>query len=117
MARIIFIVAALVLVAHGLVHLIGTVVHMRLGNVQGFVYKTTLIGGRWDLGERGIWLFAALWIVPAVGFVLVALALFLGWSWWQPLLIGVALFSLASAWRRRARRSPLASTPQPRMGC
>ena len=37
MARIILIVAALVLMAHGLVHLIGTVVYMRLGNVQGFV--------------------------------------------------------------------------------
>ena len=33
--------AAFVLVAHGLVHVLGTAVYLRLGEVTGFAYKTT----------------------------------------------------------------------------
>lgn len=39
-------------------------------------------------------MFGVLWIVPAVGFILAAVAMVSGWSWWQPLLIGVTLFLL-----------------------
>ena len=67
---------------------------MQLGAVEGFSYKTTLLGGRWDVGEGGIRFFGALWIVPAVGFVLAALAFVFGWGWWLPLLSSITLFSL-----------------------
>lgn len=33
-------------------------------------------------------------MVPAIGFVVAAVALPAGWSWWQPVLVGVTLFSL-----------------------
>jgi hypothetical protein len=46
--------AAAVLVLHGLIHLMGTAVYMRLADVQGLSYKTTLLGGRLDLGENGM---------------------------------------------------------------
>jgi len=94
MPKIIIIVAALVLILHGLIHLIGPTVYMKLGQVEEIAYKTTLLGGRWEVGERGIWMFGALWTVPAVGFILAAVALLAGWSWWQPVLIGVTLVSL-----------------------
>ena len=94
MSKIIIIVAALALILHGLIHLIGPTVYMKLGQVEEIAYKTTLLGGRWEVGERGIWMFGALWIVPAVGFILAAVAILAGWGWWQPLLIGVTLFSL-----------------------
>ena len=84
--RALTIIAAIVLILHGLIHLMGT--------VKGLSYKTTLLGGRWDLGEGGITVFGALWAVAAVGFVVAALALLTGWSWWKPVLIGVTLFSL-----------------------
>ena len=35
-------IAALVLIAHGLIHLMGTIVYMKLGEIQGFKYKTIL---------------------------------------------------------------------------
>jgi len=95
MSRVLIIIGSIVLILHGLIHLLGPVVYMQLGAVEGFLYKTTLLGGAWDVGERGIWIFGALWIVPAVGFILAAVALLAGWSWWQPLLLGVTLFSLA----------------------
>lgn len=88
------IIAVLVLALHGLIHLMGTTVYMKLGEIQGFTYKTTLLSGYWDLGTNGIRLFGALWIFPGVGFIMVAIALLMGWGWWQSALIPVALFSL-----------------------
>jgi hypothetical protein len=88
------IIAALVLIAHGFIHLIGTIVYMKLGEIQGFNYKTTLLGGRWDLGVNGIRSFGALWIFPAVGFIVIGIALLMNLSWWRSMLLPVTLFSL-----------------------
>lgn len=89
------VIAAIILILHGLVHLMGTVTYMKLGVVEGLTYKTTLLGGHWDLGEGGIRIYGALWAVAVVGFVLAATALLFGWFWWKPVLAGVAAFSLA----------------------
>ena len=88
------ILAAVVLVAHGLIHLMGTMVYLRLGEITGFAYKTTLLGGRWDLGAAGIGVFGALWAVAGVGFIVAAIGLLTGSSWWQPVLIAVTICSL-----------------------
>jgi len=92
--KVITIIAVIVLVLHGLIHLMGTVVYTKLGTVKGLSYKTTLLDGRWDLGERGMAVFGALWAVAAVGFIVAAVALLLSWTWWKPVLVGVTLFSL-----------------------
>jgi len=89
------IIASIVLILHGFIHLMGTTVYMKLGTIEALPYKTTLLGGRWELGEGGMWAFGALWAVAAIGFVAAAAALLAGWSWWQPALVAVALFSLA----------------------
>lgn len=89
------IILALVLTLHGLVHLMGTVTYMKLGNVQGLTYKTTLLGGHWNLGEKGIALYGALWALAAIGFITAAVALFAGWDWYRPALMSASVFSLA----------------------
>lgn len=94
MARVLIGAGAALLMLHGLIHLMGATVYMKLGKVEGLSYKTTILGGRWDLGERGMRVFGALWIVPAVGFALAALAMWAGWPAWRPLLLGVGVFSL-----------------------
>ena len=86
--------AVFVLLAHGLIHLIGTVVYLRLGEVQGFAYKTTLLNGSWDLGASGMGVFGALWAVAALGFIVAALTLLMNWRIWRLLLAAVAVFSL-----------------------
>lgn len=83
------------LTLHGLIHLMGTVTYMKLGAVQGLEYKTTLLDGRWDLGENGMTLYGALWALAAIGFVAAAVALLAGWGWHRPALMGAAVFSLA----------------------
>ncbi len=93
--KILSIVIALALTLHGLIHLMGTVTYMKLGAVQGLEYKTTLLDGRWDLGENGMTLYGALWALAAIGFVAAAVALLAGWGWHRPALMGAAVFSLA----------------------
>ena len=95
MLRIMLIVATIVLVLHGLIHLMGTAAYMKLAVIQQLPYKTTVLGGRWDLGAGGIAVYGVLWAVAAVGFVVAALAFWFGWAGWQPLLLGVTLLSLA----------------------
>jgi hypothetical protein len=94
MTKSILIIAALVLVLHGLVHLMGTAAYMKITEVQGLPYKTTLLAGRWELGERGIALYGLLWAVAAFGFIVAALAFWSGWGWWSVGLVGVTIFSL-----------------------
>ena len=94
MARWVSYFAAFVLIAHGLIHLLGTTVYLRLGEVAGFAYKTTLLGNSWDVGPVGIVIFGAMWAVAAVGFIVSAIAMLTGSRWWQPALIGFTVFSL-----------------------
>ena len=91
---ILTIIAFIVLVLHGVIHLMGTAAYMKLVDIQQLPYKTTVLGGRWDLGTRGTAVYGALWAVAAIGFIVAAFALLGGWSWWQPVLLGVTLFSL-----------------------
>ena len=86
--------AGILMVLHGLIHLMGTTVYMELGSLEALPYKTTLLGGRWELGAGGIRVFGALWLMPAVGFALAGTALVAGWSWPTLLLVIVTLFSL-----------------------
>jgi hypothetical protein len=86
--------AATILALHGLIHLIGPTVYLKLMELDGFAYKTTLLGGRWDLGERGIQAFGALWVFPAIGFLAAAAGLMLGYGWWGWVLAASTVLSL-----------------------
>ena len=86
---------AILLILHGLVHLMGTTVYMKLGRIEGLPYKTTLLNGRWDLGEQGMRVFGALWVLPAVGFALAGAALLVDHAMWLSLVIASCLVSLA----------------------
>jgi hypothetical protein len=58
--RIVTALVAVILIVHGLVHLMGTAVYARHAQIKGLTYKTTLLNGRWDLGEGGIRIFGGL---------------------------------------------------------
>jgi hypothetical protein len=94
MTKIIRLVSAIILFFHGLIHLMGTMVYMKLGSLDGFPYKTSILNGRMDLGESGIYIFGMLWALAAIGFVVTAVGLFTRWKWNQSLLVGVSIFSL-----------------------
>ena len=94
MYRAIIAIAAILIALHGLIHLMGTAAYLRLADIEGLPYKTTVLGGRLDLGPVGIRVFALLWIVPAAGFVAAAIGLLQGWTWWDAMLIAASLASV-----------------------
>ncbi len=94
MHRILFMAAAVFLILHGLIHLLGTTAYWQLGKIAAVPYKTTLLGGAWDVGDTAILVFGALWLVPAVGFVVGGIAMLAGWPWWSPLVALMAAGSL-----------------------
>ena len=75
MQRLLLVGAGGMLVLHGLIHLMGTTVYAGWGEVRGLPYKTTLLGGRWEVGEMGMRLFGELWLIPVVGFCVLGAAL------------------------------------------
>jgi len=94
MQRALVIAAAVVLVLHGLIHLMGTAAYLKLANVTGIPYKTTLLNRRWDVGDTGIRVFGVLWTVAAFGFIVAAVALLAGSTWWRSVLLAVTGLSL-----------------------
>lgn len=95
MSRIVPWIFVGVVTIHGLIHLLGLVAYWPLATVSELPYKTTFLGGRWDVGAAGMRVFAVLWLVSALGFVVAAGAHRLGQPWWLGIMIGSAILSLA----------------------
>ena len=95
MALILYYAAAFFVFAHGLVHLIGVVVYWQLAEVEDFPpYKTTLLNGRWEIGDIGMRIYGLAWLIATLGFVISAVAMVFRLDWWNPVLIATTLFSL-----------------------
>src|SRR5512143_1042510 len=94
MQKALFAAAALFLILHGLIHLMGTTAYLRLGRIEALPYKTTLLGGSWSIGDRGIRVFGVLWAIPALGFVVAGVAMLAGWTLWPALTGVMAVLSL-----------------------
>jgi hypothetical protein len=95
MQKILSLVFVIILILHGLIHLMGTLTYIQLGTIEELAYKTTLLDGRWDVGQTGIALFGALWAVTAIGFVFGAVSFLAQHPRSKCLLTAIALISLA----------------------
>lgn len=87
------IVLAILMVLHGVAHLVGFAGAWRLAP-EGFPYKTTVLAGHVDLGDTGIRAVGVLWLVMAIGFLCAAFGAVAGLSWWPQVALGVAITSL-----------------------
>ena len=85
---------AVLLVIHGLIHLIGFVVPWRLAELEGFPYTTTAFWDRLELGTTGAQLLGVAWLAIALAFVVAGLGTWTSRSWAMPLTAGAALLSL-----------------------
>ncbi len=85
----------ILLVLHGLVHLMGFVAYWPLQEVPELAYKTVFLGGALELGETGTRLYSVLWVLAAAGFVAAGVAVLAGRTWGRALLLAVTLLSLA----------------------
>lgn len=88
---------ALILIVHGVAHLVGFIVPWQLAKLEETPYKTTLLGGRLEVGDMGIRLNGLLWLLAGLGFVVSGAALMLLAPWWPLFTIFVAACSLALA--------------------
>lgn len=94
MANLARYIVALVVFAHGLIHLMGFVAYWPLAELSELPYKTALVGGRYEVGAGGMRVFSVAWLVVGAGFVLGALALALRQDWWLPVAASSAVLSL-----------------------
>lgn len=86
---------AVVLAAHGLIHLIGFVVPWRIATLDGFAFRTTAFGGQLSLGETGAQLLGLAWLIVSVGFRVAAAGIWRAASWAVSLAGVLAVASLA----------------------
>jgi hypothetical protein len=83
---------AVFLLVHGFAHLVGFLGTWRLS--AQVPYKTTILGGRLDLGDRGIRVMGLLWLLAALAFGVAAAATIAHPGWWLSFALLVSLGSL-----------------------
>ena len=79
-STIVNIVAAIILLSHGLAHMPGFASRWRLS--PRFPYKTTILAGHLDVGDIGAKVVGALWLLLVIDFAIVAWGAYEGASWW-----------------------------------
>jgi hypothetical protein len=85
---------AMLMAIHGVAHTAGFAESWRLAPAT-VAYKTTVFGGRLDLGDTGMRTVGVLWLAIAIAFLAVAAATVLNATWWQPAAAVVATASIA----------------------
>jgi hypothetical protein len=73
---------ALLFLMHGIAHFAGFAVPWKLAETPTTHFGTKILGQRIDLGEQGIRLYGVLWLLLALAFAGVALALLMQSSLW-----------------------------------
>jgi hypothetical protein len=85
-------IAAIVILLHGLIHLIGVIAFWKLGLHEQ--YSTSVLGGAVEIGERGTYVLGFAWLVTTIAYAVAAYGIFADLDWWQTGLAGVTVFSL-----------------------
>ena len=88
------VLAGAALAVHGLIHLIGFVVPWQLATLDGFPYRTDVLGA--DLGGTGMRVVGAVWLALAVGFAVAGVGVVRRSAWALPLTAGLAALSLVA---------------------
>jgi hypothetical protein len=86
---------AILMALHGIAHTPGFATSWKLAPAGGIPYKTTVFGGRLDLGDTGIRAIGILWLIAAFAFLIGAVATVMDTSWWRSIALVAALASLA----------------------
>lgn len=82
---------AVLLVAHGIAHLVGTTEAMDAIDTDGSV---SYLFGRWDVaGAATLMAVAAVWATVAAVFVVAAIAVWTGARWWRTDVVGIVAVS------------------------
>jgi len=91
---------SVLLIAHGVAHLVGFVVPWRLMATPDVPYRSTIFGGAVDVGDDGVKALGLVWLAAALVFVVLGGGLLAGFSirlWTFPVL-GLSLALCAVGW-------------------
>lgn len=86
---------AVFMVLHGIAHIVGFLGAWHPERLEGFTYRTTILGGLLNVGDSGIRLFGLAWLGLAIAFVLVAAMALANHPAWIPSALGIATLSFA----------------------
>lgn len=89
------IVMAALFALHGVAHWVGFVVAWRLTDFEEMPYDTTLLAGRIDVGDVGMRVVGALWLLTGIAFLVVAAGAVGRRAGWPSLALAVAVVSTA----------------------
>ena len=91
---------ALLLIAHGIAHLVGFVVPFGLMSNPDLAERMTVLGGALDVGEAGAKVLGIVWLALAIGFCASGAALFAGWwdAVWVVRLTAISLVFCLVGW-------------------
>ncbi len=78
---------------NGLIHLLGFVGYSQLAQAKPSS-QHRLLSGKLEVGEAGANVFAMVWLLAAVGFVVGGVAVYAQLPWWSELTFSVALLPL-----------------------
>ena len=93
--KVLLYVASAGLALHGLIHLMGFVAYWPLAEIKELPYKTAVLEGRWEVGAVGMKIYAVLWLVAALSFLIGIGGLLSDQAWWRPVMVGAVVFSTA----------------------
>ena len=79
------IIFAAFLVLHGLAHIIGFIVFCRISDIEGITYKTTILNGKIDVTDSGIFVFGIIWLLLALAFIFNGIAVIMNLLFWESL--------------------------------
>jgi hypothetical protein len=86
-------VLAVLLVLHGLVHLIGFTVPWRLGGLRGSEYSTRIFNRSIEVGDTAVRTLGLVWLAVAIAFVVVGVMVWHGHPWARRTTIALLLGS------------------------
>jgi hypothetical protein len=86
---------ALLLLIHGVAHLVDFVVSWQIATLKEMPYKTTILANSINVGDSGIRLIGILWLVAALVFAACSIGALTHQAWWSLLTLWIAAFSCA----------------------
>ncbi len=87
-------IAAGVLAAHGLIHLLGFTVYWKIAGIDGLPYPDRLLDDRLDAPTWLVRVLGLGWLAVALAIVAAALGWLFARAWWVPVLTVATLVSL-----------------------
>lgn len=87
-------IESIFVLGHALIHMMGTPAYMKLGEIEGFEYETTIENGQLNPRGQGIRVNGLLWGAAVAGFVLAMITLWVKWDISAGLLVGGKIFTL-----------------------